>query len=66
MIKNTGRMYGALLASQSGRDIDIVNSFDLPLAIDGKDHVVLDVTFLSYKLDQCKTHFFKKKRVPLY
>jgi COP9 signalosome complex subunit 6 len=47
-------MYGALLASQSGRDIDIINSFDLPLSIDGKDQVVLDITFLSYKLDQCK------------
>ncbi|KAG2193353.1 hypothetical protein INT47_001017 [Mucor saturninus] len=52
-----GRMYGALLASQSGRDIDIVNSFDLPLATDGKDNVVLDVTFLSYKLDQLKQVF---------
>jgi COP9 signalosome complex subunit 6 len=47
-------MYGALLASQSGRDIDIVNSFDLPLHVDYKDEVVLDKTFLLYKLEQCK------------
>lgn len=47
-------MYGALLASQSGRDIDIINSFDLPLSVNGKDEVVLDKTFLLYKLEQCR------------
>jgi COP9 signalosome complex subunit 6 len=47
-------MYGALLASQSGRDIDIVNCFDLPLSVNGKDDIVLDKAFLLYKLEQCK------------
>lgn len=49
-----GRVFGALLASQSGRNIDIVNSFELPfqLAEDGVNHL-LDKTFLLYKLDQC-------------
>lgn len=47
-------MYGALLASQSGRDIDIINSFDLPLSVNGKDNVQLDKKFLLYKLEQCK------------
>ena len=46
-------MYGAILASQSGRDIDIVNSFDLPLHVNDKDELVLDKTFLLYKLEQC-------------
>lgn len=45
-------MYGALLASQTGRDVDIVNSFELPLSTDGE--AILDKAFLSYKLDQCK------------
>ncbi|CAO3647773.1 unnamed protein product [Mucor hiemalis] len=52
-----GRLYGALLASQSGRDIDIVNSFELPLHVDDKDEVVLDKTFLLYKLEQLKQVF---------
>ncbi|KAI8047493.1 maintenance of mitochondrial structure and function-domain-containing protein [Thamnidium elegans] len=52
-----GRMYGALLASQSGRDIDIINSFDLPLSVNGKDDVQLDKAFLLYKLDQLKQVF---------
>ncbi|EIE81004.1 hypothetical protein RO3G_05709 [Rhizopus delemar RA 99-880] len=52
-IIENGRVFGALLASQSGRDIDIVNSFELPfqLAEDGVNHL-LDKTFLLYKLDQ--------------
>ncbi|KAI9332260.1 COP9 signalosome complex subunit 6-like protein [Pilaira anomala] len=52
-----GRMYGALLASQSGRDIDIINSFDLPLSVDGKEDVQLDKQFLLYKLEQLKQVF---------
>ncbi|KAG1517117.1 hypothetical protein G6F53_001620 [Rhizopus delemar] len=57
-IIENGRVFGALLASQSGRDIDIVNSFELPfqLAEDGVNHL-LDKTFLLYKLDQLKQVF---------
>ncbi|GAA5798105.1 COP9 signalosome subunit 6 [Helicostylum pulchrum] len=54
---DNGRMYGALLASQSGRDIDIINSFDLPLSVNGKDNVQLDKKFLLYKLEQLKQVF---------
>jgi COP9 signalosome complex subunit 6 len=49
-----GRMYGALLASQSGRDIDIINSFELPLSTETNGALVLDKNFLLYKLEQCK------------
>ncbi|CAO3680767.1 unnamed protein product [Rhizopus microsporus] len=57
LIEN-GRVFGALLASQSGRDIDIVNSFELPfkLAEDGVSHG-LDKTYLMYKLEQLKQVF---------
>ncbi|KAG0957135.1 hypothetical protein G6F32_001434 [Rhizopus arrhizus] len=57
-IIENGRVFGALLASQSGRNIDIVNSFELPfqLAEDGVNHL-LDKTFLLYKLDQLKQVF---------
>lgn len=54
-----GRMYGALLASQSGRDIDIINSFELPLSTETNDALILDKTFLLYKLEQCKS--FRKE-----
>ncbi|GAA5810105.1 hypothetical protein MFLAVUS_003524 [Mucor flavus] len=54
---DNGRMYGALLASQSGRDIDIINSFDLPLSVNGKDDVQFDKEFLLYKLEQLKQVF---------
>jgi COP9 signalosome complex subunit 6 len=47
-------MYGALLASQSGRDIDIINSFELPLFTETTGTLVLDKAFLLYKLEQCK------------
>jgi COP9 signalosome complex subunit 6 len=52
--ENPGRMYGALLASQSGRDVDIINSFELPLSFEQDGNTVLDKTFLLYKLEQCK------------
>ncbi|KAI8075409.1 putative COP9 signalosome, subunit CSN6 [Gilbertella persicaria] len=50
-----GKMYGALLASQSGRDIDIINSFELASQQD--PHVILDKSFLLYKLEQLKQVF---------
>lgn len=49
-------MYGALLASQSGRDVDIINSFELPLSTEQDGNTVLDKTFLLYKLEQCKCY----------
>lgn len=49
-------MYGALLASQSGRDVDIINSFELPLSFEQDGDTVLDKTFLLYKLEQCKRY----------
>ncbi|KAK4510413.1 uncharacterized protein ATC70_004843 [Mucor velutinosus] len=52
-----GRMYGALLASQSGRDVDIINSFELPLSTEQDGNTVLDKAFLLYKLEQLKQVF---------
>ncbi|CEP14864.1 hypothetical protein [Parasitella parasitica] len=53
----SGRMYGALLASQSGRDVDIINSFELPLSFEQDSNTVLDKSFLLYKLEQLKQVF---------
>lgn len=44
------RVYGALLAQQSGRDIDIVNSFELPIPQQDK----IDKQYLATKQEQCK------------
>ncbi|KAI8643425.1 COP9 signalosome complex subunit 6 [Parasitella parasitica] len=52
-----GRMYGALLASQSGRDVDIINSFELPLSFEHDSNTVVDKSFLLYKLEQLKQVF---------
>ncbi|KAI8889415.1 COP9 signalosome subunit 6 [Backusella circina FSU 941] len=46
-----GRVYGALLASQSGRDIDIINSFEL------ESNNAVDLAFLHSKLEQLKQVF---------
>ncbi|KAI9256892.1 maintenance of mitochondrial structure and function-domain-containing protein [Sporodiniella umbellata] len=56
-IVQNGRVFGALLASQSGRSIDIVNSFEL--CHKGKENKteVLDKEFLTYKLEQLKQVF---------
>ncbi|KAI9487392.1 MAG: hypothetical protein EXX96DRAFT_475803 [Benjaminiella poitrasii] len=51
-----GRMYGALLASQTGREVDIVNTFELPLSHADNNTTVLDKSFLTYKLDQRNAH----------
>ncbi|KAI7898943.1 COP9 signalosome complex subunit 6-like protein [Cokeromyces recurvatus] len=50
-----GRMYGALLAAQTGRDVDIINTFELPLSFN--ESTVLDKSFLMYKLEQLKQVF---------
>lgn len=42
------RVYGALLAQQSGRDVDIVNSFELPIPQDNK----IDKQYLMTKQEQ--------------
>ncbi|KAI8997505.1 COP9 signalosome subunit 6 [Pilobolus umbonatus] len=55
LYENRHKIYGALLASQSGRDIDIVNSFELPLLSGEK--VTLDKEYLMYKLEQLKQVF---------
>lgn len=45
-------IYGAILAQQSGRDIDIINSFELPFDITTK---TIDETYLTTKLEQRNT-----------
>ncbi|KAI8062850.1 COP9 signalosome subunit 6 [Gongronella butleri] len=47
-------IYGALLAQQSGRDIDIINSFELNV---NADTMTIDQDYLSTKLDQLKQVF---------
>ncbi|KAI8354051.1 maintenance of mitochondrial structure and function-domain-containing protein [Blakeslea trispora] len=55
-VAENGKLYGALLASQSGRDIDIINSFEL-LSIAQDQPIELDKSFLLYKLEQLKQVF---------
>jgi COP9 signalosome complex subunit 6 len=42
---------GAILAQQSGREIDIINSFEVPL---DPAELTIDPTYLDTKLDQRK------------
>lgn len=44
-----GRIYGALLAQQSGRDIDVINSFELPRP---NSNGQVDRTYLASKTEQ--------------
>ncbi|SAM08813.1 hypothetical protein [Absidia glauca] len=45
---------GAILAQQSGREIDIINSFEVPL---DPAELTIDPTYLDTKLDQLKQVF---------
>ncbi|KAG1473937.1 hypothetical protein G6F56_000656 [Rhizopus delemar] len=56
-VVENGRVFGALLASQSGRDIDIVNSFELFYRTVENESETLDKPFLLYKLEQLKQVF---------
>ncbi|CAO3633648.1 unnamed protein product [Cunninghamella echinulata] len=47
-------IYGAILAQQSGRDIDIINSFELPFDDTTK---TIDETYLTTKLEQLRQVF---------
>lgn len=51
---NGGRIYGALLAQQSGRDIDVINSFELPRP---NSNGQVDRTYLASKTEQLKQVF---------
>ncbi|ORX58152.1 Mov34-domain-containing protein [Hesseltinella vesiculosa] len=51
--QSTG-IYGVLLAQQSGRDIDIIHSFELKL---NQDNMTFDQEYLGTKLDQLKQVF---------
>ncbi|KAI7860545.1 maintenance of mitochondrial structure and function-domain-containing protein [Circinella umbellata] len=52
-IAKKGRIYGAILAQQSGRDIDIINSFELPMPQQDK----VDLDYLAMKQEQLKQVF---------
>ncbi|KAI8148284.1 maintenance of mitochondrial structure and function-domain-containing protein [Fennellomyces sp. T-0311] len=52
-IAEKGRIYGAILAQQSGREIDIINSFELPMPQDDK----VDLEYLATKQEQLKQVF---------
>lgn len=46
-------VFGALLATQSGREIDIVNSFELLHSRDESNKVFIDKEYLAMKQEQC-------------
>ncbi|KAI8388456.1 uncharacterized protein BYT42DRAFT_560151 [Radiomyces spectabilis] len=53
-----GHVHGALLAKQSGREIDIINSFELPPVIqEGIDVLTVDKAYLANKQEQMRQVF---------
>ncbi|KAI7861620.1 maintenance of mitochondrial structure and function-domain-containing protein [Spinellus fusiger] len=52
-----GRVYGALLATQIGRTIELMNSCELPANTHEEGQVTLNNVYLSTKLDQLKQVF---------
>ncbi|GAB5591265.1 Eukaryotic translation initiation factor 3 subunit F [Umbelopsis nana] len=61
-VQNPGRnaqeaVFGALLATQSGREIDIVNSFELLHSRDESNKVFIDKEYLAMKQEQLKQVF---------
>ncbi|KAI9310169.1 maintenance of mitochondrial structure and function-domain-containing protein [Dichotomocladium elegans] len=48
-----GEVYGALLAQQSGRDIDVINSYEIPVPHEGQ----VNLAYLSSKTEQLKQVF---------
>jgi len=50
-------VFGALLATQSGREIDIVNSFELLYSRDESNKVFIDKEYLAMKQEQLKQVF---------
>ncbi|KAL0082436.1 maintenance of mitochondrial structure and function-domain-containing protein [Phycomyces blakesleeanus] len=52
-----GRVYGALLAKQSGRDIELMNSFELPANTQETGQVKVDCAYLTTKQEQLKLVF---------
>lgn len=48
-------MLGALLGTQNGREVEIVNTFEL--AVVGNDNTAVDHEFLISRRDQCTRPF---------
>lgn len=47
---------GCLLGAQSGRDVDISNSFEIMYSMDG-GAIAVDWVFLQERLEQCMSNF---------
>ena len=47
-------VYGCLLGAQSGRTVDVSNSFEIKYTTSPEGHVVIDEPFLAKKTEQCK------------
>lgn len=53
-------MLGALLGTQNGREVEIVNTFELAMEDDG---TTVDAGFLVARRDQCTSLFSAPSRV---
>jgi hypothetical protein len=64
---STEAVFGAVLATQSGREIDLVNSFELLHTRDENNKVIIDKEYLTMKQEQCRaiTTFFVKHLLSL-
>uniref|UniRef100_A0A915PSA6 COP9 signalosome complex subunit 6 n=1 Tax=Setaria digitata TaxID=48799 RepID=A0A915PSA6_9BILA len=51
-------VFGAILGKQSGRHVEMMNSFEVKWSDEGKGYAIIDANFLSTREQQCKIFFF--------
>lgn len=51
------QVFGAILGKQSGRHVEMMNSFEVKWSDEGKGYAVIDTGFLSTREQQCKAFF---------
>lgn len=56
---------GAVIGKQKGRNIEIMNSFELKFHYDG-DSIIIDKEYYSIKEEQCKLHYLQCGRSVQY
>lgn len=58
-------MVGALIGKQKGRNVEIMNSFELVFSVIGGD-VIIDRDYYNMKEEQCKLGFFDGRTIFCY
>ena len=64
MDNNRDRVYGCLLGHQTGREVSIINSFELKIQLDA-DGPRLNEEFLTRKQEQCTSLLHCSRASPL-